>query len=132
MPLPAQARVGKYASAGIFRMISGPILSDPVRTVTLLLTTPIRGSIPYSIVPAFIFSSPFDGLAVARNIFLDGNTFRDSHSVEKEKFVACFVGGIGFIVNRFKITYSHVYQTREFKTQEKEQQYGAISLSFTF
>ena len=73
-----------------------------------------------------------DGLAVARNIFLDGNTFRDSHSVEKEKFVACFVGGIGFIVNRFKITYSHVYQTKEFKTQEKEQQYGAISLSFTF
>lgn len=73
-----------------------------------------------------------DGNAVVRNILLDGNTFRDSHSVDKEHFVACFVGGIGFIVNRFKITYSHVYQTKEFKTQEKEQQYGAISLSYTF
>ncbi len=72
------------------------------------------------------------GTAVAHNILLDGNTFRDSHSVDKEHFVACFVGGIGFIVNRFKITYSHVYQTKEFKTQKKEQQYGAISLSCTF
>jgi len=73
-----------------------------------------------------------DGTAVAHNIMLDGNTFRDSHSVDKKRFVACFVGGIGFIAGRFKITYSHVYQTKEFKTQEKEQQYGAISLSCTF
>jgi len=73
-----------------------------------------------------------DGAAVAHNILLDGNTFRDSHSVDKEPFVACFVGGIGCIVNRFKITYSHVYLTKEFKTQEKEQEYGAISVSYTF
>lgn len=73
-----------------------------------------------------------NGSAVARNILLDGNTFRDSHSVDKKHFVACFVGGIGFTAGRFKITYSHVYQTKEFETQEKEQQYGAISLSRTF
>ena len=73
-----------------------------------------------------------DGTAVAHNILLDGNTFRDSHSVDKKHFVACFVGGIGIIAGRFKITYSHVYQTKEFETQEKEQQYGAISLSCTF
>jgi hypothetical protein len=73
-----------------------------------------------------------DGTAVARNILLDGNTFRDSHSVDKNHFVACFVGGLGIIADRFKITYSHVYQTKEFKTQEKDQQYGAISISYTF
>jgi len=72
------------------------------------------------------------GTAVAHNILLDGNTFRESHSVDKNRFVACLVGGIGFIVHRFKITYSHVYQTKEFKTQEKDQQYGAISVSCTF
>ncbi|MBN2398557.1 MAG: lipid A deacylase LpxR family protein [Deltaproteobacteria bacterium] len=72
------------------------------------------------------------GTAVARNILLDGNTFRDSHSVDKEHFVACFVGGIGIIAGRFKITYSHVYQTKEFKTQENDQQYGAISVSYSF
>ena len=73
-----------------------------------------------------------DGNAVARNILLDGNTFRDSHSVEKEHFVANFVGGIGIIVHRFKITYSHVFRTKEFKLQKHGQHYGAISLSYTF
>ena len=29
-----------------------------------------------------------DGMAVLHNIFLDGNTFKDSHSVDKENFVA--------------------------------------------
>jgi hypothetical protein len=73
-----------------------------------------------------------DGGAVARNIFLDGNTFRDSHSVDKEPFVINCIGGIGMIVHRFKITYSYVYQTKEFETQKDEQQFGAISVSFTF
>jgi lipid A 3-O-deacylase len=33
-----------------------------------------------------LFAS-FEGRAVARNIFLDGNTFTDSHSIDKKTFV---------------------------------------------
>jgi lipid A 3-O-deacylase len=73
-----------------------------------------------------------DGNAVARNILLDGNTFRDSHSVDKKPFVADLIGGIGMIIHRFKITYSYVHRTKEFETQKDEQEFGAISLSFTF
>jgi hypothetical protein len=73
-----------------------------------------------------------DGHAVARNIFLDGNTFRDSHSVSKKPFVADLIGGIGIIIHRFKITYSYVHRTKEFDTQRAEQHFGAISVSFTF
>ncbi|MBN2284711.1 MAG: lipid A deacylase LpxR family protein, partial [Deltaproteobacteria bacterium] len=73
-----------------------------------------------------------DGRAVLRNILLDGNTFRDSHSVDKEYFVADLVGGAGMILDRFKITYAYVYQTKEFKTQEDPQTYGSISVSATF
>jgi hypothetical protein len=73
-----------------------------------------------------------DGNVVARNILLDGNTFRDSHSVKKRPFVANFIGGIGVIIHRFKITYSYVYRTKEFETQRDEQQFAGISLSFTF
>jgi len=73
-----------------------------------------------------------DGNAVARNILLDGNTFRDSHSVDKKPFVADVIGGIGMIIHRFKITYSYVYRTKEFETQKDEQHFGAISVSFTF
>jgi len=73
-----------------------------------------------------------DGNAVARNIFLDGNTFRDSHSVDKKPFVADLIGGIGMIIHRYKITYSYVYRTKEFETQKDEQHFGAIAVSFTF
>jgi len=73
-----------------------------------------------------------DGQAVARNIFLDGNTFRDSHHVDKEPFVANFVAGIGIIIQRFKITYAYVYRTKEFKTQHNEQKYGSITLSVSY
>jgi len=73
-----------------------------------------------------------DGKAVARDILLDGNTFRNSHSVDKEPFVADFIGGVGIIIHRVKITYSHVYRTKEFETQRDEQHFGGISVSFTF
>ena len=73
-----------------------------------------------------------DGQAVARNIFLDGNTFRDSHHVDKKPFVATFVAGIGIIIQRFKITYAYVCRTKEFKTQHDEQKYGSITLSISY
>jgi len=73
-----------------------------------------------------------DGSAVARNIFLDGNTFRDSHSVDKKHFVADFVGGVGLIINRCKITYSYVLRTKEFEAQKDEQKFGAITISYSF
>jgi lipid A 3-O-deacylase len=40
----------------------------------------------------YVFSS-LNGMAVARNIFLDGNTFTDSHRVDKKPFVAEFAAG---------------------------------------
>ncbi|MBN1473570.1 MAG: lipid A deacylase LpxR family protein [Syntrophaceae bacterium] len=73
-----------------------------------------------------------DGKAIARNILLDGNTFRDSHSVDKKPFVADFIGGIGIIVHQVKITYSYVYRTKEFDEQKEEHIFGAASVSFTF
>ena len=73
-----------------------------------------------------------DGSAIARNILLDGNTFRESHSVNKKPFVADLIGGIGMIIHRVKITYSYVYRTKEFETQKEAQEFGAIAASFTF
>ena len=73
-----------------------------------------------------------DGKAVVRNILFDGNTFRDSHSVDKEPFVAEIIGGIGLIIHRVKITYSLVYRTKEFKTQRDAERFGSIAVSFTF
>jgi hypothetical protein len=73
-----------------------------------------------------------EGQAVLRDIFLDGNTFRDSHSVDKEPFVADLMVGVVLRVNRFKIFYSQVYLTRRFKTQLYKQRYGSLNLSFSY
>lgn len=73
-----------------------------------------------------------NGSAVLRNIFLDGNTFRESHSVDKRNFYAHFVVGSVFIVYRFKICLTHVYQTKQFTTQKKNHSFGSITFSYFY
>jgi len=73
-----------------------------------------------------------NGHAVLRNIFLDGNTFRDSHSVDKRHFVADYIGGIVVIVKKVKISYSYVSRSKEFKTQIKNQHFGSVSVAFSW
>ena len=73
-----------------------------------------------------------DGRLVARDIFLDGNTFRDSHSVDKESAVADFSLGLSFITGRWKVAFAHVFRTREFKQQPHHHKYGSLSLSYSF
>ncbi len=71
-----------------------------------------------------------DGRAVARDIFLDGNTFRASRSVKKEPFVADLSAGIGVIAGRWQLTYTQVWRTREFKTQRNVyNNFGSVTLS---
>ena len=72
------------------------------------------------------------GNAVYRNIFLDGNTFKKSHHVDKNPFVGDVV--LGFVINqkRFKFSYAYVYRTKQFKTQDKSQIFGAVNVSFVY
>ena len=80
----------------------------------------------------FIFGAA-DGRAVARDIFLDGNTFRDSPSVDKRPFVADLSYGLGLIAGRWQLTFTQVYRTREFETQpHKYNEFGSVTLSFAF
>jgi len=73
-----------------------------------------------------------DGRAVAHNIFLDGNSFRDSHSVSKKPFVADLAVGVSATYQRWNISYSQVYRTKEFSTQQQSQQYGSLSVSYSY
>ena len=73
-----------------------------------------------------------DTHAVLRDISLDGNTFRDSHSVDKRPFGANFAAGLGFIIGRVKISYAYVYSTKAYATQKDEQAYGSITLTVTY
>jgi lipid A 3-O-deacylase len=80
----------------------------------------------------FVFTA-VDGRAVARDIFLDGNTFGSSPSVDKEPFVADLSAGLGLILGRWQFTFTQVRRTREFKTQQQSHDdFGSVTLSRTF
>lgn len=81
---------------------------------------------------AYLFFS-VGGRAVARNIFLDGNTFRASHSVEKNNFVGDLqVGAVFSLWGTARVSLTHIIRTREFKEQDAFNQFTAFSLSFHF
>lgn len=73
-----------------------------------------------------------DGRAVAHNIFLDGNTFRDSRSVKKENFVGDAQIGLAVVIDGVRLAYTHVLRTREYVGQDASDQFGAFSVSFAF
>ena len=73
-----------------------------------------------------------EGRAVARNIFLDGNTWENSPHVSKRVLVGDLMAGIGLVMGRAKLTYTHVYRTEEFYGQKGPQLFGSVSLAVTF
>lgn len=70
--------------------------------------------------------------AVAHDIFLDGNSWKDSHSVDKEYLVADLQTGFALLFDRFRLTYTHVFVSPEFRQQSQWDQYGALTLSLKF
>lgn len=70
--------------------------------------------------------------AVGRNIFLDGNTFSSSHSVDKKTLVGDFQLGAALIVRGVRVAFTHVFRTREFDGQPGGDRYGAVSVSARF
>jgi len=73
-----------------------------------------------------------DGRAVARDIFLDGNTWKESHRVDRKRLVADMAAGLSILYKHVKLTYAHVYRTKEFDGQDKAQSFGSVTLAITF
>jgi lipid A 3-O-deacylase len=80
----------------------------------------------------FHFFTAVEGRAVLRDIFLDGNTFRDSHRVDKEIYVGDLMGGIAMNYGRVKASYAIVLRSPEFKQRKDNHAFGTITLSYVF
>src|SRR3546814_7476739 len=60
-----------------------------------------------------------EGRLMVRNIFLDGNTFEDSHSVDKYPLVFDLQAGIEVdLGKRVRIAYTNLWRSRELSEQE--------------
>jgi len=71
-----------------------------------------------------------EGRAVARNIFLDGNSFKASPSVEKLPLVGDLEGGLAGTWGHWRVAYTYVYRSEEFEHQHAPDHYGSLSLTF--
>ncbi|RMF08220.1 MAG: lipid A deacylase LpxR family protein [Alphaproteobacteria bacterium] len=102
----------------------------------------IRPSLPGSAffvagdrVSGYLFGA-IEGRAMLRNIFLDGNSFRDSHSVDKKHLVGDIQVGAAIVIPRsrllppFRLSYTYIWRSKEFDGQDFGDRFGSISLSF--
>lgn len=70
--------------------------------------------------------------AVARNIFLDGNTFTSGPRVDKENIVNSLQVGAALTYGQTRISYTQVYMSKEYKTQINASQFGVVTVSCRF
>ena len=78
----------------------------------------------------YIFAG-VEGRAVGRNIFLDGNTFADSHSVDKKTLVGDLqVGIVMTLFRNFRVGFTNIFRTKEFDGQPEPDDFGSFSLSY--
>lgn len=73
-----------------------------------------------------------DGRWVMRDIFLDGNTWRSSHSVDKEPLVGDIAFGVAATWQQWKLSYARIYRSRQFETQQDTHNFGSLAVSYTF
>lgn len=72
------------------------------------------------------------GRLVARDLFLDGNSFRDSRSVDKEPFVADVALGGTIDLGAATVSYTHVFRSPDFETLDEWTEFGSLALRVPF
>lgn len=67
---------------------------------------------------------------VARNLFLDGNTYQASVRVEKRPWIGAAAAGAGFRAHRWSLKYRYVVRSREYQAQREPHGYGSLVLAW--
>ena len=79
-----------------------------------------------------LLNAPFDLRAVARDLFLDGNTFVHSHRVDRRPYVADVALGVAGFAYGWKFSYARVLRSREFEGQPSRHSFGSFTLTYAF
>lgn len=73
-----------------------------------------------------------EGRYMAHNLLLDGNTFEDSHSVDRREWVGDAQVGVALTWDRWQIAYTYLWRSDEFEEQDGFDQFGSIIVSTWF
>jgi lipid A 3-O-deacylase len=91
----------------------------------------VRGVTAHRSFGLYVFGSGGANL-VARNLTLDGNTFRDGPRVQKRPLFPGAEFGLSLSMRRFETTLSYVFWGREYETQPRASQFGSAVIGFRF
>ncbi len=85
--------------------------------------------------PEWYVFAGFDSRVVGRNIFLDGNSFRESASVDRRVFVTDLKAGFSVRLPPLRLSVTHVQRSPEFDTplgNSGMQKFQSINVSWEF
>ena len=121
--------VATYANTGFETRLGWNLPND---LGVSLIRPSCNPSVPTGKKTSGYFFAAVNGRAVLQDIFLDGNTFVDSPSVDKKPFVADLAAGVAIFVNKVKVTWTQVYRTKEFDGQAENHDFGSLAVTFFF
>ena len=128
----AAGNVYTYAALGWTLRIGKGLSSENGPPPRISPAFPGSGYFKASSSVAWYLFAGVEGRAVARDIFLDGNTFTNSHSVAKKHLVADFQFGVVMIAHGLRISYTHVFRSREFTLQPGRHEFSGVNIAFRF
>ncbi len=73
-----------------------------------------------------------EGRAVARNVFLDGNTWKDSPRVERKPFGYDVEAGLAWAWRSARVGFTFIRRSEEFGSQKRPDRFGQLTLSFPY
>jgi lipid A 3-O-deacylase len=73
-----------------------------------------------------------EGWLVGHTVFLDGNLWQSSHSVQREWLVAEFKTGVVLDLKRVQFAFAYVARSPEFAGQGEANRYGSLSAKVEF
>jgi len=117
-----------YAGAGAMLRLGGNLTADwgPARIA------PAQQGADFQTVDSFAWYVFGGGevRAVARNLFLDGNSFHAGPSVAKKTIVGDINAGAALLFPHARITASYTRRSGEFRGQRGDDELGSVSVSF--
>ena len=124
----AVGTVYDYVNAGAMARV-GINLPDDFGPMRLEPSLPGSGFFePNGGLSAYVFAG-VDGRAVGRNIFLDGNSWESSRGVAKNVLVGDLQFGAAVAFEDWRLSFTHVFRTKEFRNQTAADQFGAVTLT---
>ncbi len=80
------------------------------------------------LIPGFFLFAGLTGRYVARDIFIDGNTWRNSHSVSRTPFVSDQMLGLGMHWKHLELRVTMTRRTDQYRSQADTTRFGSVVL----